>query len=280
VRGNKLFAEYQLFRDQAQGARDQAFQALSGLVHERVRAWRDARSYVRSVGSSSRWAHLTALGQREAKARVRAELQQTPRDGLQEIKNWKANQKAEIEKNHQLPTFMGWLQTQAAGDNTEALAYLREREARQHRAVAELAATIDEQKARTVVYAALRPTARKNGQVVYRARDGGVVVDEGERVRIDTVTDHAKFLMLSLLADKAQGQPIELDGDATLVGQMVEMAAGKKMALKLADPALERQRNALMGNTSPSPAAAPSAPPTRLKSWLGRLGARPRGRRP
>jgi hypothetical protein len=146
-----------------------------------------------------------------------------------------------------LPTWFGFLQDKAAHGNTDALAILRDRYAQQRQAAEAFAATADESEAKTVVFSALRPAVRKNGQVVYRLRDGGRVVDRGDAIQVEVISGQALFLTLSLQAERSPGKAVQLGGDESFQQQMIAMAAAKQMDLSFAAPHLERRRRELLG---------------------------------
>ena len=187
-------------------------------------------------------------------------------------------QRAAIQRNHPMPTWFAFLQAKANEGNTEALEILREREGRQRVAAEAFAASADEAQAKTVVFSALRPFTRKNGQVVYDLRDGGRVVDRQAGMVVEIITPHALFLTLSLQAERSPRRAIALGGDEAFQRSMVEMAAAKAMSLTFADPALEQRRCELMGLPAPVPAATCAGRPAHA-SWPAAVRRHLRGRR-
>jgi hypothetical protein len=235
------WAEYQNQRQAVKAARALAFEQLRAdvLRHwQSIEIWKEARA--RSVQDST---HFTAQGRAHLWSVYRLDVAMKER----EFAEWQRDQRAALRGRHALPTWFGFLQDKAAGGNAEALTILREREARQRQAATAFATTADETDARTVVFSALRPAVRKNGQVVYRLRDGGHVVDSGDAIQVEVVTPHALFLTLSLQAERSPGKAVRLGGDDAFQQQMVAMAAAKNMELSFAAPHHERQRRALLG---------------------------------
>jgi hypothetical protein len=260
VRSTRLWEEYQQRRDVAKAAREAAFaqyredadrrwHALSDWKQDRLRIIRNATD-------------LTAAGRAHRAAKFETEEARAERD----LEIWKRDSKAAISVTHALPTWFGFLREKAAAGNSEALEILRERETRQLRAGEAFAAADGEGEARTVVFSALRPHCRKNGDMVYHLRDGGRVTDRQEGLLVEAITPHALFLTLSLQAERSPGRAMTLGGDAHFQAAMVEMAAAKAMDLSFADRQLEQRRRELMG-LPPVP-----EPPPAPRSILARLG--------
>jgi hypothetical protein len=216
--------------------------------------------------------HRTAEGRRPMWNEARAKLKRK----MGEIHKWRDQRRQEIARGFPLPNWFEFLQFQAARGNSEALAILRLREDQERQASAAFAAASDPAQARNVVFSALRPIARKNGQLVYNLRDGGRAIDDGHGVRFEAVSPHAMFLSLSIHAERWPGRPVPLEGDDAFKRQMVEIAAKGKFDIIFADPALEGLRCRLRGLPEPAAAYEMAAPsqaallPANLFARLGR----------
>jgi hypothetical protein len=191
--------------------------------------------------------HRTAEGRRPMWNEARASLARK----ADEIQAWRNQRRREIVQGFPLPNWFEFLQREAARGDGEALAILRLKEDQERQAGAAFAAASDLAQARHVVFSALRPIARKNGQLVYALKDGGSIVDDGNGVRFETVSPHAMFLTLSIQAERWPGRPVPLEGDDAFQRQMVEIAARTKFDMTFADPALERLRCRLRGLPEP-----------------------------
>jgi hypothetical protein len=263
-----LWEEYQNQRQAAKAARALASQQLSAAAAhewETIEVWKDARA--RSVQNST---HFTAQGRAHLWSVYRLDVAIKER----EFAERQRDQRAAISRQHPLPTWFGFLQDKAAHGNTEALAILRDRDARQRQAADAFAATADEAEARTVVFSALRPAVRKNGQVVYRLRDGGRVVDRGDVIQVEAISGQALFLTLSLQAERSPGKAVQLGGAESFQQQMIAMAAAKRMDLSFAAPHQERRRRELLGLPQLPEPPQPGLM-TRMRQMLGgAVGAR------
>lgn len=270
VSSARLWEEYQQQRVAAKAAREVGRARFREHLQQRwkiLREWQDTRA--RSIQTSG----LPIAGREAAWTKYRLDVAIEER----KLTEWKVEQSAAVSQSHPLPTWFGFLQDKANAGNTEALAILRDREEKQRQAAQAFAATADESAAKHVVYEALRPDTRKNGQVVYRLRDGGQVVDSSAGIRVEVITPHALFLTLSLQVDRSANKAVALGGDAVFQRNMVEMAAAKKMSLTFADPALERQRCELLG--LPPPASPPPSQPgliARLGQFFSGTSQKPR----
>jgi hypothetical protein len=141
-----------------------------------------------------------------------------------------------------IPTWQGWLESEAVRGNEAALKALRGRARRQEQVAALLleAETADE--ARQVIRTHLRPVIRRDGRVIYRLSDGGAVSDEARRVRVSQLTDGAAFLALSLAAERFGVRPLIVTGTDDFRGRLARLAGEKKLDITFADPTLEARR--------------------------------------
>ena len=122
---------------------------------------------------------------------------------------------------------------------------LRWRERRQRTAAQALLTAENADEARQVVFAHLKPYARRNGALVYRVRDGGVVSDEARCIRVEEVSVLAAFLALTLAAERFAGQALVVEGTDEFKLQLAAMAATQRPGVRFADPALEAERERL-----------------------------------
>ena len=107
---------------------------------------------------------------------------------------------------------------------------------------AQLLQAQDAGEARHIVYQHLRPTVRRDGRVIYRVADGGVVSDDARTVRVSQVTAGAAFLALSLAADRFGHRPLVVQGTSEFRTQVAILAGVERLNVTFADGALERQR--------------------------------------
>jgi hypothetical protein len=165
--------------------------------------------------------------------------------------------------DHPLPAWLSTLQEAADRGDQPALELLRQRQQRQKQATDDLLRAGNPAQARHIVFDQLRPHTRRNGAVVYRVKDGGLVVDEADAVRVEELTAHAAFLALSLAAERFAGQALIVEGSEEFKRQIAGMAGGKQLDLVFADPVIEaaRQRHA-------SAAAHPKRTPDALETFI------------
>jgi prophage tail gpP-like protein len=95
---------------------------------------------------------------------------------------------------------------------------------------------------RHIVFPHLRPVVRRDGRVIYRAADGGVVTDEARNVRVDQVTIGATLLALSLAAERFGDRPLVVRGTDEFRLQAAAMAGREGLDVAFSDQSLERQR--------------------------------------
>jgi prophage tail gpP-like protein len=95
---------------------------------------------------------------------------------------------------------------------------------------------------RHIVHQHLRPAVRRDGRVVYRVADGGLVCDEKQQVRVNQLTAGAAFLALTLAADRFGTRPLNVQGTDGFRKQVAQLAGTKGLGVVFADAVLERQR--------------------------------------
>jgi len=101
---------------------------------------------------------------------------------------------------------------------------LRARQQQQDRVEAALLEAADAGEARHIVYQHLRPAVRRDGRVMYRLADGGLVSDETRQVRVNQVTASAAFLALTLAADRFGNRPLKVQGTDDFRKQVAQLA--------------------------------------------------------
>jgi hypothetical protein len=143
---------------------------------------------------------------------------------------------------HPIPTWQGYLEAAAAKGSESALASLRSRQRRIERLADEVLTAEDAGQARHIVHQHMKPAIRRDGRVIYRVTDGGVVSDEAGQVRVPQPTTAAAFLALSLAADRFGARPLIVNGTDEFRSQVAAVAGLEGVSVTFADPALERQR--------------------------------------
>jgi hypothetical protein len=83
---------------------------------------------------------------------------------------------------------------------------------------------------------------RRDGRVIYRVGDGGLVCDERQQVRVNQVTAGAAFLALTLAADRFGNRPLNVQGTEDFRKQVTQLAGTQGLGVSFADAGLERQR--------------------------------------
>jgi hypothetical protein len=251
--GGALYAEYQRQRETAIVARKAALSELRGK-HETyaqdLRAWHGERRQALQNDPALRGA---------AKRKVRQELAARRREDFERRRAREAEQAGAVKRAHLIPSWREFLEAAAASGDGEALTLLRRLLRRQQRAASALLTAANPDAARDVVFSELRPHTRRNGHVVYRVKDGGVVVDEVRQLRVEEPSAHAAFLALSLARERFAGQALIVEGDEQFKRQVTELAASQGVELRFADPAMEQRRQRLAADAANNKAAGQTA---------------------
>ena len=141
---------------------------------------------------------------------------------------------------------------------------------RQQRAASALLTAANPDAARDVVFSELRPHTMRNGHVVYRVKDGGVVVDEVRQLRVEEPSAHAAFLALALARERFAGQALIVEGDEGFKRQVTELAASQGVELRFADPAMEQRRQSLAADAAQNKELKQAAEQTPTEGRRGR----------
>lgn len=234
VRAGDLYDAFQREREVSVRARDAAVaglaarhraygRELAGWYRQRLRQERAQRQ--RGALRRDSLQHITEEREKDRKARVEREREE----------------RRQARAAHPIPNWQGYLEAEAAKGNEQALASLRFRQRRMQLESEVLTAESAEQ-ARHIVHDHLKPAVRRDGRVIYRVTDGGVVSDEAAHVRVPQPTTAAAVLALSLAADRFGSRPLIVKGTEAFRSQIAAVAAIEGMSITFADPALERER--------------------------------------
>lgn len=153
-----------------------------------------------------------------------------------------SDERRQVRAHHPIPTWQGYLESEAAKGDEAALAALRDRMQRRTQMEAQLLGAQDAGEARHIVYQHLRPAVRRDGRMIYRTADGGIVSDEARNVRVNEVTASAAFLALSLAADRFGHRPLTVQGTDDFRAQVAKLAGIEGLNVTFADGVLEKQR--------------------------------------
>jgi hypothetical protein len=233
--GGSLYESFQREREASVRARDTA---IAGLA-ERHRAYgHELTGWYRQRLRQERMQGLKGALRRESFQHIAAE-----RD-----KDRKARVEREREDRRQaraanpVPNWQGYLEAEAAEGNEQALAALRSRQRRTRQLETDVLTAENADQARHVVHGHMKPAVRRDGRVIYRVTDGGIVSDEAAQVRVPQPTTAATFLALSLAAERFGDRPLIVRGTDAFRLQLAAVAAIEGMAVTFADPALEQVR--------------------------------------
>jgi hypothetical protein len=231
-------ALYSVFREEKDRAVRGRAAALAAL-QTRQRAYGDKlRAWYRARFRQERTSGLTGALRADALQHLRDKQREDRATRIQR----EAKERRETRTQHPIPTWQGYLEAEAARGNEVALAALRSRAQRQAQVAAQLLEAENAEEGRHVIRRHLRPAIRRDGRVIYQLRDGGVVSDEAQVVRVSQVTAGCAFLALSLATERFGPRPLVVQGTDDFRAQVATLAGQKDLAITFADPTLETQR--------------------------------------
>jgi hypothetical protein len=235
ARAGALYEAFKQERDAAAAAREAATQTLRQqhlvYAHQLETYYRERFRHERLTGlrgflKRDAYQHITEQQARDRVARVQRE----------------AEERRQVRARHPIPIWQSYLEDEAAKGNDAALTALRGRMQRRTQMEAQLLRALDAGEARHIVYQHLRPTVRRDGRVIYRVADGGVVCDQARNVCVNQLTTGAAFLALSLAAHRFDHRPLVVQGTPEFRAQVATLAGIEGVNVTFADVTLERQR--------------------------------------
>ena len=240
-----LFADYMRQRQQGAEARKQAREASARRRREIVAAFAKHRGQLKKSG-------LTRTGKRARRLELHLLRSQT----LAQARTRARAAQEDIDDRYFF-TWIAFLQDRAAGGDAGALRALRSSGKPAARIAAGFVAAPDAAAAKTIILQNLRSAIGKNGNLAYRFADGGVVIDEKERIRVDRLSYQAVVTALTLGEKRFQGRTLALNGTEAFKKQAVEAAAALRLAIVFADDEMEKDRlNHIATKAAPAPVQA------------------------
>ena len=235
ARTGPLYEAFKAERAAALAARDQA---LTALRQQHLRYTERLNDYYRQRVRQERLTGLSGFLKRDAFRHI---ADKQAEDRAERIRH-EADERRQTRAQHPIPTWQGYLEREAAKGNEAALGALRDRLQRRAQMEAQLLGAQDAGEARHIVYQHLRPSVRRDGRMIYRTADGGLVSDEARNVRVNQVTAGAAFLALSLAKDRFGQRPLTVQGTTEFRVKVATLAGIEGVNVTFADGTLERQR--------------------------------------
>jgi len=234
-RTGPLYEAFKQERDAALAARSAA---LTGLHQQHVAYAQRLAVYYRNRFRQERQTGLSGHLRRDAFQHI---ADQQRKDRSDRVRR-EADERREVRAQHPIPTWQGYLEAEAAKGNDASLAALRDRMQRRTRIETQILQAQDAEDARHIVYQHLKPSVRRDGRVIYRTADGGVVSDEARSIRVNEVTTGAAFLALSLAADRFGHRPLTVNGTEDFRTQVAKLAGIEGLNIRFSDESLEQHR--------------------------------------
>lgn len=170
------------------------------------------------------------------------ELSLERKQELEKLARGRADQKKEIHERMPNLTWDDYLVAQARQGNIEALAVLRKRQTYRKEISRALLTVETIEQARHIIKPQFRPTVRKNGTIVYRARDGSLVYDQTAAISVKEVTEAATLLALSLADERFRGKALLVEGSDEFKLQVARLSSLQGLSMRFADAQLESER--------------------------------------
>ena len=229
---------YQAFQRERAAALSARNAALAALAAQHGAYARDLAAWYRQRMRSEHAQGLRGSLRREGFQHIAAERE---KDRAARIEREAAQRRA-VRQAHAIPAWQGYLEAEAANGNVAALASLRSRQRRAQRIASDILTAANAETARHVLHQHMKPAIRRDGRVIYRMPDGGLVSDEKVHVRVPQPTTAAAFLALSLAAERFGARPLIVAGSDEFRAQVAKVAGIEGMSITFADQRLDQQR--------------------------------------
>jgi hypothetical protein len=230
-----LYEAFQREREATSRARDAAIVSLA----ERHRAYgRELSDWYRQRLRHERTQGLEGALRRESFQHIAAERE---KDRTERVKR-EREERRQARAAHSIRSWQSYLEAEAERGNEQALAALRSRQRRAQQLESQVLTAENADQARHIVHSHMKPAVRRDGRVIYRVTDGGIVSDEAAHVRVQQPTTGAALLALSLAVDRFGNRPLVVKGTDAFRSQIAAVAAIKGISVTFADAALEHER--------------------------------------
>jgi len=152
-----------------------------------------------------------------------------------------------------LPTWQAWLMQRAEDGDTYALAVLRFRAEKEEKLRGDLLTVVNAEKAKQVIMKSLKPQARKDGAMVYRTLDGGLILDRADHVQVKTTTAGAALVAATLASERFKGQKVIVEGSEQFRKDVIKLAALHRLDILFLDAAIEGKQLTTVKAATSSP---------------------------
>lgn len=236
IEASALFADYQRSRQTNYEARASAMAELRADFKDRRMKLNDR--YRQRRDGVKRNTEMDNRTKRSAYHELSLERQKE----LAELKRREQELRHGIRGAAMAQSWSEYLTREAERGNTEALTVLRKRKSYRHKFVEALLTVESFEEARDIVKPRFQPTVLKNGKVVYRVQDGGIVFDEATAISVQQVTEAATVLALSLADERFRGKALVVEGSDGFKLQVAKLSALEGLSVRFADSTIENDR--------------------------------------
>ncbi|AQX17990.1 hypothetical protein BA1379B_001430 [Bartonella sp. A1379B] len=136
------------------------------------------------------------------------------------------------------PTWRDWLHQQANSGNRDAVDVLCSMNERCASLSNNLLTAKTAQKTGNFLHKNLTSHFIKNGNIVYKSVDGGVVVDAGEKIHAQKFTTGSAYIALNIAIEKFKDQPLVLNGTEKFKTEVAQLAGIHGINAIFSDPRL------------------------------------------
>jgi hypothetical protein len=260
-----LFAQYQRERRLRTERRSQGFTAIrleNAQFKEGLKQWTVKQRMILNITTRG-------LSKKLAQAMIRHQIDAARQSNRASI----AIRRENLFKETTMPSWADWLLEQARRGGADALAILRERQSRQIQN-ADILSGNPSETAQQLVCMDLKPRIDSRGNVTYRAIDGGVIVDRGERIHAKSNSAATALMALEIASKKFDAQALIVEGSELFRRDVAELAGRYEYDVHFDDPTMEKIRLASRAQNKAGSSTTPDHLPRQPKAESEQAPAR------
>jgi hypothetical protein len=164
------------------------------------------------------------------------ELRSARRGAVAASREAERRMRDEIRKTSRVPSWQEWLEQRAGQGDDAALAALRSLEQRRVAMAAGIEAATTASDAANQALSGHRTKLLKDGRLMYRLDDGGIVVDDHRLIRVTTESKAAAVVATSLAAERFQGQKLRVTGTESFRSEVARHVARSGIEVQFDQP--------------------------------------------
>lgn len=251
-----------------QAYQNESKQKRAAFKEERDKAFKEYQVELKQWAAQAREQIKTSNSPAQHKRTAYSQIAKDRQRAFDEYKRVEADRKSVFYAEKPVLNWEQYLMRAAEQGDIVALARLRNKDHKKQQFSKLFLAADNLEAAKDVVRSTLKPFARKNGDLVYKVKDGGSVTDEKHRVVVDEHTVASVFLALSIASERFEGQPLDVTGTDEFKLEVVQLSGKYELDITFKAPDLDEKRQKLLQEKSRKNEEVAKELPPALEAYL------------